>query len=96
MSHGAALRRASDDPELASHIMHDYRNAELDNQTKGMLAFSEQLTLKPGSIEEADVNGLRNLGLNDEQILSVVLVVCKFNFLTRIANGLGVELSEGF
>ena len=32
----------------------------------------------------------------DEQILSLVLVVCKFNLLTRIANGLGVELSEGF
>ena len=32
----------------------------------------------------------------DEQVLSVVLVVCKFNLFTGIANGLGLELSIGF
>jgi len=36
------------------------------------------------------------MGLVDEQILSLVLVACKSNLLTRIANGPGVELSEGF
>jgi len=96
MNHGAVLRRASGDSDLASHIMHDYRNAKLDSQTYGMLEFAEKLTQPPGSIEETDVVRLRDLGLVDEQILSLVLVVCKFNLLTRIANGLGVELSEGF
>ena len=96
MNPGAVLRRASGDSDLASHIMHDYRNAKLDSQTYGMLEFAEKLTISPGSIEETDVVRLRDLGLVDEQILSLVLVACKFNLLTRIANGLGVELSEGF
>ena len=33
MAHGGFLRQHSDDPELASHIMHDYTQADLDDQT---------------------------------------------------------------
>ena len=96
MNHGAAFRKASENPEFAGHIMHDNRNAKLDGQTFGTLKFAEKLTLLPGSMKEVNVAGLRELGLIDEQVLSVVLVVCKLNLFTRIANGLGVELSTGF
>ena len=94
MAHGALLRQSSDDPELASHIMHDYKNADLDSETRGMLDFVAKLTLKPGDMEESDVIGLRELGLSDEQILSTVLITCVFNFMTRLADGLGVEFSS--
>ena len=96
MNHGAALRKPSEDPEFASHIMHDYRHTKFDSQTFGILEFAEKRTLSPGSMKETDVPGLRDLGLIDEQILSVVLVVYKFKLLTGIANGLGEELSKGF
>ena len=42
---------------------------------------------------EADIVKLRELGLSDEQILSVVLITCEYNFMTRLADGLGVEVS---
>ncbi|MCY4624239.1 MAG: hypothetical protein OXC99_04445 [Chloroflexi bacterium] len=95
MSHGGFLRQHSDDPELASHIMHDYRQADLDAQTRGMLDFAVKLTREPWAMKKADVNALRALGLTDEEILSVVLITCNFNFMSRLANGLGVELGEG-
>ena len=79
MAHGGFLRQHSDDPELASHIMHDYTKADLDAETRGMLDFATKLTKEPTNMSEADVNGLRALGLSDEQILSVVLITCKFN-----------------
>ena len=71
--------------------MHDYTRADLDPQTRGMLDFASKLTRNPSSMEEADVNTLRSLGLSDEQVLSVVLITCVFNFMTRLADGLGVE-----
>ena len=74
MAHGGFLRQHSDDPELASHIMHDYTKADLDAETRGMLDFATKLTKEPTNMSEADVNGLRALGLSDEQILSVVLI----------------------
>ena len=41
-------------------------------------------------MQESDVQRLRELGL-DDQILSVVLIICLYNFATRVAPGLGVE-----
>ena len=95
MSHGGFLRQHSDDSELASHIMHDYTQADLDPKTRGMLDFAVKLTREPWAMKKADVNALRDLGLTDEEVLSVVLITCNFNFMSRLANGLGVELGEG-
>ena len=94
MSHGGFLRQHSDDPELASHIMLDYTQADLDEQTRGMLDFAVKLTKNPSGNRKADIERLRGLGLNDQQILSTVLITCVFNFMTRLADGLGVELQE--
>ena len=43
-------------------------------------------------MRESDVAGLRSLGLTDEQILSVVGITCLFNFMNRLADGLGVDI----
>ena len=94
MAHGEFLRHASDDPDLASHVMHDYSNADLDPQTRAILDYATKLTREPANMEEADVIKLREHGLTDEQILSVVLIACTFNFMTRLADGLGVEVPE--
>ena len=95
MSHGGFLRQHSDDPVLASHIMHDYTKADLDPTTRTMLDFAVKLTKEPSAMVKGDVGKLRNAGLTDEQILSVVLITCNFNFMARMANALGVELGEG-
>ena len=44
---------------------------------------------------EADINALRAVGLTDDQILSTVAITCVFNFMNRLADGLGVESPEG-
>ena len=93
MSHGALLRQEAD-ADIASHVMHDYRNADLDAQTMAMLDYATRLTKDPSSIVEDDVNKLREHGLSDEQILSVVLITCNFNFMTRLAGGLGVDIPD--
>jgi len=92
MAHGEFLRNVSDDPELASHVMHDYRNADLDPVTRAMLDFATKLTREPAAMQESDVVKLREHDLTDEQILSVVLITCTFNFMTRLADGLGAEV----
>ena len=95
MAHGGFLRDHSEDPELASHMMHDYTQVQLDHQTRGMLDFAAKLTKTPAAMTQADVQLLRDLGLSDEQILSTVLITCNFNFMTRLADSLGVEPPEG-
>ena len=72
--------------------MHDYTQANVDPQLRGMLDYAVKLTRDPSSVKETDVETLRGLGLSDEQILAVCLVACTFNFMTRVADGLGVEI----
>ena len=72
--------------------MHDYTTADLDPQTRGMLDFAVKLTREPTEMRESDVQVLRDLGLTDEQILSVVGITCLFNFMNRLADGLGVDI----
>ena len=74
MSHGALLRQHSDDPILASHVMHDYTKADLEPKTRSMLEFATKLTKEPGSMVKGDVGKLRAAGLSDDEILSVVLL----------------------
>jgi len=94
MAHGALLRQQSDDPVMASMIMYDYTKANIDPQLKAILDFATKLTLTPGDMEETDVQTLREAGLNDEEILSAVMVTCNFNFMTRLADALGVVFDD--
>ena len=40
------------------------------------------------------MQGLREVGFSDDNILSITLVTCLYNFMTRLADGLGVEFPE--
>lgn len=64
-----------------------------DDVTRAILDYAEKLTKEPWSVHEAEIQSLRRLGLNDEQILSVVLITCLFNYVTRLADGLGMEVN---
>ena len=46
-------------------------------------------------MRESDIDALRAVGLTDEQVLSTVAITCVFNFMNRLADGLGVEIQPG-
>ncbi len=61
-----------------------------------MLGYAEKLTGEPESVDEGDVTKLREAGLGDEAVLHVVEIVSYFNFVNRMADGLGVSLEEAW
>ncbi len=72
--------------------MHDYTQLDLSPRLRAILDYAAALTRDPHSVHESDVQTLRDQGLTDEEILAVVLITCNFNFMTRLADGLGVEV----
>jgi uncharacterized peroxidase-related enzyme len=72
----------------------DFRSLELSAKQIAMLEFAEKLTKYPGDMEESDIEKLRLVEFNDEEILSISLVTNYFNFVNRNANALGVEFSK--
>ena len=67
----------------------------MDPQTRAILDYAVKLTLTPALMTEGDIAGLRAAGLSDEQVLSTVAIASLFNFMNRLADGLGVEIPAG-
>lgn len=61
-----------------------------DGAELAALRYAAKLTLHPGKIEKADVDGLRSAGWDDGEILEINQIVGYFNYANRLLNGLGV------
>ncbi len=92
--HGAALRRLTRDEMLVRLLATDYTQAALPPSERAMLDYAVKLTRAPWSVEEADIQALRDVGWDDRAILDMAQVVAYFNFVNRLAEGLGVALEE--
>jgi alkylhydroperoxidase family enzyme len=57
-----------------------------------MLAFAEKLSRSPWLVGDEDRSALRRVGLDDRELLHVVLGCAIFNYLNRMADGLGIVL----
>lgn len=57
-----------------------------------MLEFVDKLARSPASIAAADRDSLRDAGLGTLETLQVVLGAAHFNYLNRVADGLGIRL----
>lgn len=57
-------------------------------------AYARKLTTAPDTVTQSDIESLRDVGFSDRDILDIALVTAYFNFVNRIALGLGVEFSE--
>jgi len=55
------------------------------------LAYARKLTQSPGQIEQRDIDGLRNAGFDDGEILEVNQVTAYFAYANRTVSGLGVN-----
>ena len=68
----------------------DYRQAPLAPADHAMLAFAERLTRTPWDMGRADVEELRRHGFDDRNIHDITQIAAYFNYINRVADGLGV------
>ncbi len=90
-AHAEFLRAASQDAGLATQIKTDFRKAKISDQDRRMLEFVEKLTKSPWLLVKSDVEGLRGAGFKDVEILHIVLGCAHFNYLNRMADGIGIK-----
>ena len=88
----------------AAHLIGDATRAEtihaallarkpetvFDGRELALLIYAEKLTLRPGEMEQPDVQALRAAGLDDGEILEANQIIGYFNYVNRLLNGLGV------
>jgi uncharacterized peroxidase-related enzyme len=71
--------------------MHDYRKAELSSRERALCDFAVKLTHLAAEVEQSDVDALRAEGVDDAAISDAIQVVGYFNYVTRVADGVGIE-----
>ena len=86
VAHGAAVRMLSGDAELGEMMALNYRVAKLDARQRAMLDFTWKLTTTPNLVDDADRDGLRALGLSNDDIFDLAETVAFFNLSNRMAS----------
>jgi uncharacterized peroxidase-related enzyme len=71
--------------------MHDYRKANLSPRERALCDFAVKLTTLAAEVDEADVDALRAEGLTDTDVSDAIQVIAYFNYVTRVADGVGIE-----
>lgn len=90
------MRLEGGDPELAKAI-HEHRWKELTCLTereRALCTVAEKLSATPTQMSAADWQPLRDLGFDDRACLEVAHLVGYFNYMTRLADGFGLQPGE--
>ncbi len=80
---------------MVEALRRDWRSAPLEPREIAMLAWVEKLTREPARCTPADIDELRAHGFDDQAILQINLIASFFNYINRVADGLGVGRGPG-
>ena len=75
-------------------VVRDWRGAPLSEADRALCVHAVRLTNQQGSVTSEHLDHLRSLGFDDVAIHDATQVVAYFNYITRIASGLGIDPEE--
>lgn len=91
--HAEALRRYMKDEAVVASLMKLDGFDALEPRMCAILKHAQKLTRNPGDMTKSDIDALRGHDLTDSDLLDITLIVGYFNFVNRIAMGLGVDFT---
>lgn len=77
---------------MVAAVARDPGTAPLPSRPCALVAYAIKLTTSPHLMARGDIESLRQVGLSDAAIHDAAAIVSYFNFVNRMALGLGVEL----
>ena len=91
--HAESLRHYIDDEETLELLTSADGLETLEPRLSNIVRHAEKLTSAPAAMTQSDLGELRAVDLSDRDILDLTLIVSYFNFVNRVAVGLGVDFS---
>ncbi len=76
------------DQQFAEQVKTDFTKADLSTRERRIADFTIKVTRAPNACSPADVELLREAGLADKDILSLVQIIAYYNMSTRIFESL--------
>jgi len=96
VAHGALCRIYAQDPHLAEQLATNHRTANVSEAHRAMCDLAVKLTEAPATVEEEDLERLREHGFSDEAIWDVGAVAGLFNLSNRMAHLADMRPNEEF
>ena len=75
---------------MVAALERDNKTAPISAQDRVMLDYVVKLTKDATKCSRQDIEGLRAAGFDDRGILQITLIASWFNYINRVADGLGV------
>lgn len=94
VAHAKILRDRFYDADAVARIAGDHHAAGLDDVDVAVMDFAEKVAADPTAVTPEDVDGLRNCGLDDRDVLDVVLAVAARCFFATVIEALGAQADE--
>ncbi len=91
LAHGAVLRKNGFTAQQVIAILEDYHKADLSPVEVHMMDYASKISSDTSSITRADLDLLRQDGLNDQQITDIALAAVARNFMSRFFKALGAD-----
>ena len=88
------LRSETDNQKLVDEIANDWTVSSISPVQMAMCEFAKKLTEHPSKVNEKDIELLRSYDLSDKDISQIVQIIAYFNYINRVADGLGLEPEE--
>jgi uncharacterized peroxidase-related enzyme len=96
VAHGAIARIRARDPYLADQVAVDWRKAPLPPRMHAVLAVAVRLAVEPVTVTAADLAGLREHGLTEDDVWDVGAIVSFFALSNRLAHWAAIPPNEEF
>ena len=88
------MKDAAEADAFVHAVVRDWHNAPLSAVDHALCEFAAKLTHHQYDMSPVDLDKLRSHGLDDRAIHDAVQVIGYFNYITRVADALGVEPEE--
>ncbi len=90
--HSEALERYAKDPAWVKQVAADPKKAKMSDREALLVDYAIGLTKEPAKNRKKAIDTLKAAGFTDEQMLQATDIIGYFNFVNRLALGLGVDL----
>jgi uncharacterized peroxidase-related enzyme len=96
LAHGEILAEQFDGPDAVRALVDDPSGAGLDEVDAAVMELAAKVARDAGSVQQADVDRLRALGLSDADVLDVVAAASARCFFSTALDALGAEPDARF
>lgn len=91
LAHGAMLRKNFFTAAELIDIVKDFHNAGLSVEEVALMDLAQKIIHNPHKVRESDIDELRKLGLDDNEIFDVVLATTARSFFSKTLDTLDVK-----